>query len=41
MHSELITDLRGNTRGRQADHQPLDINDLRKLPTKRKHQEDE
>ena len=34
--SELIGDLRGNTRGRPDNRPPIDINDMR-LPKKRSH----
>ena len=34
--SDLIGDLRGNTRGRPDNRAPLDINDMR-LPRKRSH----
>ena len=36
MRSELITDLKGNTRGRDQRKAPLDIHDMRRLPTKKK-----
>ena len=36
VRSELITNLRGNARGRQQDDVVIDINDMRKLPRKRK-----
>ena len=35
MQSELITDLKGNTRGRDQGQKKIDIHDMRRLPTKK------
>lgn len=37
MRSEMIRDLKGNTRGKVRDEDKLDVNDKRRLPTKTKN----
>jgi len=36
MGSNLITEMRGNTRGRNVDRPTIDVNDMRQLPKRRK-----